>query len=187
MRLLAAIAFSCLATVNAYAYGPGGPDARYVPGVGYVNPGPSAGSFGTFRSLERKKEVSRKKRTAKKLARRVGKRARFSLAGFPAPLVAKVRELERKCGSVITSAHRPGARVRGSGRLSLHHSREAVDMNGNPRCMRVHLRGWPGGLSTDYHRVKHYHISYSFRGREWGSRFVHWQPTRAARRRGYGG
>lgn len=99
-----------------------------------------------------------------------------SLDGLPAPLVAKVRQLERECGSRVISTFRPGARVRGSGRISLHALRKAADLAGNPGCMRSKLAGWPGGKSVDYGAVGHFHISYDPGGREWGRRFSHWRP-----------
>ncbi len=95
-----------------------------------------------------------------------------SLAGFPAPLVAKVSELQRDCGATVISAFRPGARVAGSGRISNHALKKAVDLNGPPKCLYAHVRGWPGGVSTDYWRVRHLHLSYN-RGKEWGVRFAH--------------
>lgn len=126
------------------------------------------------------------------VARRHGaKRNHLALAGFPAPLVAKVREIERSCGSAIISAYRPGARIAGSGRQSNHAIRKAVDMAGNPRCIYAHLKHWPGGYSTDYGRVRHVHISYN-RNKEWGVRFAHYgghhRYARLHRRTyGYGG
>jgi hypothetical protein len=98
------------------------------------------------------------------------------LTGFPEPLVAKVRELERECGSKIVSAFRPGARIARTGVLSNHAKRKAVDMAGNPACMYAHLKGFRGGVSTDYHSApggKHIHISYNPGGPEWGKRFAH--------------
>lgn len=106
-----------------------------------------------------------------------------SLAGYPAPLVAKVQELKAACGAVLISAFRPGAKIRGSGHPSLHASRRAVDMTGNAACIYRHLADWPGGVSTDYSAVAHVHISYAPGGQEWGSRFSHWRP----RRTGVGG
>lgn len=105
-----------------------------------------------------------------------------SLAGYPAPLANKALEIVRDCGSRIVSTYRPGARVRGSGRPSLHASKRAVDVAGNPECIRRKLAGWRGGVSTDYGAVHHYHFSYAPGGREWGSRFKHWKPRRHARR-----
>lgn len=104
-----------------------------------------------------------------------------SMAGVVAPLAAKAAEIQSACGSVVISAIRPGASVRGSGRPSLHRTGHAIDMQGNPRCIYAHLQGWPGGYSVDYGRVSHVHISYSPDGREWGARFAHWRPTRRVR------
>lgn len=96
-----------------------------------------------------------------------------SLAGFPAPLVSKVHELQSSCGSRVISAFRPGARVAGSGHISNHALKKAVDMAGNPKCIYAHLKGWPGGYSIDYGSVNHVHISYNPR-MEWGVRFAHY-------------
>lgn len=106
-------------------------------------------------------------------ARHLGRNPTRDLSGYPEPLIAKARELESACGSKIISAYRPDSRVAGSGRQSLHAVRKAVDMQGNPACMRSHLVGWRGGASTDYARMQHIHISYEPGGREWGARFVH--------------
>lgn len=90
-------------------------------------------------------------------------------------LAEKVREIQAACGSTIASAHRSGARIRGTGKMSLHsrYPSEAVDLRGNPSCIYSHLRGWAGGYSTDYGRVSHVHISLSSDGRERGLRFSH--------------
>jgi hypothetical protein len=105
-----------------------------------------------------------------------------SLAGIVAPLAAKASAITRACpGAKVISAVRPGARVRGSGRPSLHASGKAVDISGNPRCVYAQLRGWPGGVSTDYGAVKHVHFSYAPHGREWGARFAHWGHSRRHR------
>ena len=105
-------------------------------------------------------------------------RGSVSLAGVVGPLAAKAQEIQAACGSRVVSAMRHGRRaiVRGSGRRSLHASGRAVDMAGNPTCIYAHLQGWQGGYSIDYKRVAHVHISYAPNGREWGSRFSHWQP-----------
>lgn len=95
-----------------------------------------------------------------------------SLAGLPQPLADKVKEICDDCGSKVISTFRPGARVRGSRSLSNHALHKAADLKGNPQCIYDHLKGWPGGYSTDYARVKHVHISYN-RGKEWGARFAH--------------
>lgn len=101
-------------------------------------------------------------------------------------LAGKVREILDACpGARLTSAHRPGARVRGSGRLSLHshYPAKAADMAGNPACIVRHLAKWPGGLSTDYAAVRHYHISYAPKSREWGARFAHYGSRKARKSR----
>jgi hypothetical protein len=92
------------------------------------------------------------------------------IAGVSAPLAAKAREIASACGASVISGHRR-TRVAGTGRMSLHASGRAVDMRGNPSCIYAHLRGWPGGYSTDYGRVKHVHISLG--GSEDGLRFAH--------------
>lgn len=93
-----------------------------------------------------------------------------SLSGVVSPLASKARQIVSACGSRVISGVRH-TRVRGTGRMSLHASGRAVDLAGNPRCIYAHLRGWPGGYSTDYGRVHHVHVSYG--GREHGRRFVH--------------
>lgn len=93
-------------------------------------------------------------------------------------LANKVAEILTECpGARLTSGHRPGARVRGSRRPSLHsvYPSQAADLAGNPSCIRARLEGWIGGASTDYAAVRHYHISYSHPGgREFGARFTHY-------------
>lgn len=104
----------------------------------------------------------------------------LSTAGLVAPLAAKAHEIVNVCGSRIISAHR-NTRVRGSGRMSLHASGRAVDLQGNPSCIYAQLRSWPGGYSTDYGRVRHVHVSYG--GREHGHRFAHYGSRKAKRTR----
>jgi hypothetical protein len=101
------------------------------------------------------------------------------LKGVIAPLAAKAAEIVSTCGSRVVSAVRHTF-IAGTRQISLHASGRAVDMVGNPGCMYALLKGWPGGYSTDYGRVRHVHISYKPGGREWGTRFVH--GTRHARR-----
>ena len=102
------------------------------------------------------------------------------------PLAAKAQQIVHACGAKVVSAYRPGARVRGSGRRSLHsyYPARAVDMQGNPACIYRHLRKWPGGKSTDYAAVRHVHISYDRRGREWGMAFTHYGKRARYARRG---
>ena len=97
------------------------------------------------------------------------------LGGVVPPLAAKAREIVASCGSVVISGIRH-TRIAGTGgRLSLHASGRAVDIKGNPACIASHLRGWPGGASTDYSAVQHTHISYAPGGPEWGVRFAHYR------------
>jgi hypothetical protein len=97
-------------------------------------------------------------------------------------LRSKVSEIISACGSRLISGYRPGARVAGSGHASLHsvYPARAADLAGNPSCIYSQLRGWSGGYSIDYGRVRHVHISYSppgsgyLAGREWHARFAHY-------------
>lgn len=115
------------------------------------------------------RERSRVRRVDVQFAQRLI-RSEGRLAGVYAPLAAKAREIEQACGSRVISGVRH-TRVAGSRRMSLHASGHAVDMAGNPGCIYAHLRGWSGGYSTDYGRVRHVHISLG--GREDGVRFAH--------------
>lgn len=93
--------------------------------------------------------------------------------GLVGPLAAKVAEICEKCGSRVVSGVRH-TRIAGTRTMSLHASGRAADVHGNPSCIYAHLKGWPGGYSTDYHTApggKHVHISYG--GFEHGVRFVH--------------
>lgn len=95
------------------------------------------------------------------------------MTGIVPALAAKVAQIESSCpGAHVISAVRH-TRVRGTGRMSLHATGEAVDMRGNPSCVYGQLQGWPGGYSTDYGRVQHVHISLAANGREMGLRFTH--------------
>lgn len=109
-----------------------------------------------------------------------------TLSGVVGPLASKAREIESICGSRVISAVRH-TYIRGTGgRLSLHASGRAVDIAGNPSCIYAQLRGWPGGVSVDYGRVRHVHVSYAPNGAEWGARFRHYRGGkrhRHARRR----
>lgn len=93
------------------------------------------------------------------------------LRGVNYELASKAREIVSACGSRVVSGVRH-TRVAGTRRMSLHASGLAVDMVGNPGCIYAHLRGWPGGYSTDYARARHVHIS-GPGGREDGARFAH--------------
>ncbi len=96
-------------------------------------------------------------------------------------LAAKVQEIVVGCGSKLISGFRPHAVVAHTNHASLHsaYPSRAADIKGNPSCAYALLRNWPGGVSTDYNRVKHIHLSFSppgsgyLAGREWHMRFVH--------------
>ena len=101
------------------------------------------------------------------------------LRGVAPEMAAKAREIVSACGSRVISGVRH-TRVAGTRRMSLHASGRAVDMAGNPGCIYARLRGWPGGYSTDYARVRHVHIS-GPGGREDGLRFAHRHFARRVR------
>ena len=104
-----------------------------------------------------------------------------SLSGITPVLAAKAREIVADCGSVVIST------ISARGNRSNHPIGRAVDLRGNPGCIYAHLKGWPGGYSTDYNAVAHVHVSYNPGGQEWGLRFAHnghgrHRGTRYARR-----
>jgi hypothetical protein len=94
-----------------------------------------------------------------------------NLASIGGTLAAKAREIVASCGSTVISSFRPGARIAGTGHISMHASGRAVDIRGNPSCIYGHLQGWRGGYSVDYGAVQHVHISLG--GHEDGLRFSH--------------
>lgn len=158
MRRLFFIAALCAASPAAYAQSAQEWAVQGMRNTPHTNP-PSQGG-----------------RVNKRFARRV-MRSESMLAGVYAPLAAKAREIEAACGSVVISGRRH-TKVAGTRRWSLHASGHAVDMRGNPVCIYAHLRGWPGGYSIDYSRVKHVHISLG--GREDGVRFAHHHARRTS-------
>lgn len=92
-------------------------------------------------------------------------------------LLAKTKEIVEACGSVVVSARH------GRGYRSNHPIGRAVDLRGNPDCIYERLKGWPGGVSTDYAtapNIPHVHISYNPGGQEWGRRFAHERKARPA-------
>ena len=95
---------------------------------------------------------------------------------LPSPLQNALHQVAASCsGFRVISAHRPGARIAGTGRPSLHASGRAADfVVKNYSCAYAILRGFPGGVSMDAHRVGHIHVSHSHPGgQEWGARFNH--------------
>ena len=87
-------------------------------------------------------------------------------AGLTPVLQAKVHEITASCRTHVVSTYCRGG-VTPNHRLGL-----AADLKGDPACIYNHLKGWPGGYSTDYAAVQHVHISYSH-SNEWGYRFAH--------------
>ncbi len=154
VALVGAIALACFPAQAVAAIDPAGPSG-IVEAALHPNGGPLSGPFPRLRN--RKPFVSDYAATG-------------GLRGVYAPLAAKAREIAAACGSRVVSGVRH-TRVAGTRRMSLHASGHAVDMQGNPACIYAHLRGWAGGYSTDYGRVRHVHISLG--GREDGARFAH--------------
>lgn len=82
---------------------------------------------------------------------------------MPAALRAKLNEIESKFGPVqVISGHRPGARIAGSGRVSLHASCQAVDFNPPPGKYQQ-VANWlkanhNGGVGTYSCGMNHIHI-----------------------------
>jgi hypothetical protein len=111
-----------------------------------------------------------------------------STAGMPAPLVAAIDSVQRQCpGFRVISGFRRGARVRGSGRASLHASNRAADIAGGSfQCAYRVLADFQGGLSIDATAVKppHVHLSWAPGSSEFGRRFAHYhgRPGRHAKR-----
>ena len=109
-------------------------------------------------------------------------RGSTSLARVVEPLKSKAEEIVRECGAIIVSTDCRG------GKTPNHREGRAVDIamrgNASPACIYAHLKGWPGGVSTDYWTApgtKHVHFSYSKR-HEWGLRFAHSGGRRYAKR-----
>lgn len=142
-------------------------------------------AYGTARAQRPQKHSSHRYRRAYAQRRPVVRQTRVaatkerpkakSLTGVVPALAAKAREIVGACGSIVISGVRHTYIAGTGGRLSLHASGRAVDIKGNPSCIMAHLRGWPGGASTDYTAVNHTHISYAPHGPEWGARFAHYR------------
>ena len=111
-------------------------------------------------------------------------RARVSTACLPAPLKAALAKVQAACeGFEVTSAARPGARVAGSGRTSLHSSCSAADFKVRVWACAFRVLAsirWRGSLSTDPTTVRcggahcpHIHVGWKPGSGEHGRRFVH--------------
>lgn len=82
---------------------------------------------------------------------------------LPTDLKTVIGQIERKWGGVtLISTHRPGARVRGSGRLSRHANCNAIDFRparGTYRAVASWLKAnHNGGVGTYSGRLNHIHI-----------------------------
>lgn len=175
LMLAAAIVLAWTLPANARRY-------YHYPQQHWQQPHHWHGGWPEQRTYKRKHKHKRKALRAKKPRHAHHRRHHVAkIADLVEPLKVKVQEIIDNCGSQLISAHRHGARIPG-GRLSLHahYPARAADLQGNPSCIRAALKGWPGGMSTDYARVRHYHISYHPGGHEWGRRFAH--RTGTARR-----
>lgn len=111
-------------------------------------------------------------------------RARVSTACLPAPLKAALAKVQAACeGFEVTSANRPGARVAGSGRTSLHSSCSAADFKVRVWACAFRVLAslrWRGSMSTDPTTVRcggahcpHIHVGWKPGSGEHGRRFVH--------------
>lgn len=89
--------------------------------------------------------------------------ARAEAACMPSALAAKLNQIRAKFGPVqVISAHRPGARIAGSGRRSYHASCRAVDFN-PPRGKYGQVLAWlksnhSGGVGSYSCGMHHIHI-----------------------------
>lgn len=157
MRFIAA-AFLCLFAFPAIAYD------RHDP----INP---------WRS-EMSAPSPYQKRAKVQKTRKVQQARRVDTSCLPYQIKAALEKANAVCGITVISAYRPGARIAGTGHVSKHASCRAADFTTkNPPCVLQALADWRGKLSTDYGRVRHFHIddgSYA--------RFAHGGGRKHARR-----
>lgn len=80
---------------------------------------------------------------------------------LPSSVTHALSQVRSHCdGFHILSVNRPGARVAGTHRRSLHSYGLAVDFRvSNYGCAYAVLAGWPYGVSLDARRMRHIHIS----------------------------
>lgn len=106
-----------------------------------------------YQKRVRTQKVRHARQAKKSVARSVG------TACLPYPIKAALEKANQACGITVISAHRPGARIAGTGHVSKHASCHAADFTTpNPPCVLQALADWRGKLSTDYSRVRHFHI-----------------------------
>ena len=88
------------------------------------------------------------------------------------PLEEMSRVLHTRLGlRISTTTNGTGLRSRATRELLRAHFAELTVSVDGLAATHERLRGWPGGYSTDYGRVRHVHISLG--GREDGIRFAH--------------
>ncbi len=111
-------------------------------------------------SLYQKREKSaRKARHVRHVKVRAKVRSSANTACLPYQIKAALEKANQACGITVISTHRPGARIAGTGHQSMHATCRAADFTTrNPPCVIQALADWRGKLSTDYHRVRHFHI-----------------------------
>lgn len=96
---------------------------------------------------------------------------------LPAAIKAALVNVKAACGLTVISTRRPGARIAGSKRASMHASCRAADFTSRDYgCVYRALAAWRGKLSTDARRIGHVHID---DGRY--ARFEHGRSRRYAR------
>jgi hypothetical protein len=142
---------------------------KYVRSVKHVRSYKYARSMKRVRVVKRGRYAYRSGYT-RRAAYGASRGGSVSLAGVVGPLASKARQIMASCGSRVVSGYRAG-----DGH-SHHSTGNAVDLQGNPSCIYSMLRGWPGGVTTDYASAPggaHVHVSYAPGGREWGLRFAH--------------
>jgi hypothetical protein len=103
--------------------------------------------------------------------------ARADTTCLPGAIKAALTAANAACGITVISTRRPGARIAGTGRPSMHASCRAADFTSRDYgCVYRVLAGWPGKLSTDARRIGHVHIDDGRR-----ARFAHGQARKRVR------
>lgn len=113
--------------------------------------------------------------------RHVRRSSRVSTSCLPRAIKVALARVTKACRSIaVISTFRRNAVIAGTRRRSYHASCRAADFTTKrPACAYRALAGWwPGGLSNDYGRVKHFHLDNGQR-----LRFAHGRSrTRYAKR-----
>lgn len=104
--------------------------------------------------------------------------ATASTGCLPSDIRGALARASAACGIKVISTFRPGARIAGNGQRSMHATCRAADFTtGSPACVLRVLSGWHGKLSTDYARMRHFHID---NGRQ--ARFAHGSSRRFSKK-----